>query len=235
MNRASDNDILERLLAEIDRAWTDNKDRGIVYRLSREYPQFEDELHEFFRDLIFGLEEEADDDVRRAEESVHRWIMTTGLDVAHTTRGTVSTPPTTTDHSDALRGTGFSEGATEVKKSSASGDTWVAFLRRETKLRLPELAAALPHVTTEYLVLVSRHPTIVPSSVKEELAASTERRFGVSKQDSLRYLSDSPRLMRAASRPRPFENDPSTFNDLLDRSALGLAERAFWLNRAEPI
>jgi hypothetical protein len=234
MNETNDIDILGRLFAEIERAWVDDKDHAAVYRLSREYPQFRDELHEFFGDLILGPEGNPGSDVRRAEDNVHRWILASGLNIAKAVRS--SALRTTTAVSLETKQppeTAAADAAPAIERTPESGDTWVAFLRRHTHLKLPQVAAGLPHVTTEYLVLVSRHPVVVPASVKKELAGYTEEKFGIRRQDSLQCLTGERSFRRAASRSHPFDREPATFKELLDRAALDPDQKAFWLNCAE--
>lgn len=236
-SRTESNDILSDLLAEIDRAWRDKKDRTIVDRLSREHPEFQDELCEFFSDLVLGPEQQLSDDMSNAEDDVHRWILATGLDIARTTRCSVLSGPTSSapdsPSSATLQDAESNPDSGDLKRPAGVPDTWIAFLRTRTKLRLPDLAMALPHVTTEYLVLVSRHPAVVPSTVKEQLAQYTQERFGIPRQDSLRCLSEAPKLLRAASRSKPFDSDPVSFTDLLDRAALNPADKSFWLNSGQ--
>lgn len=236
-SRTESNDILRDLLAEIDRAWRDKKDRTIVDRLSRDYPEFQDELYEFFSDLVLGPEQQLSNKQSDAEDDVHRWILATGLDVARTTRCSILSAPTSSAHnspgSATLQGPDSNRESTDLKTPAGVPHTWIAFLRTRTKLRLPDLAMALPHATTEYLVLVSRHPAVVPSTVKEQLAQYTQERFGIPRQDSLQCLSEAPRLLRAASRSKPFDSDPVSFADLLDRAALNPADKNFWLNSGQ--
>ena len=234
MNETNDIDLLGRLLAEIERAWVDTKDHAAVYRLSREYPQFQDELHEFFGDLILGPEGEHGADVRTAEDNVHQWILASGLNIAKAERSNAlrTTTAVSLETKQPLEAAAAGV-APESQRTPGSADTWVAFLRRHTQLKLTQLAAALPHVTTEYLVLVSRHPAVVPTSVKKELVGYTEEKFGIRRQDSLQYLTGERTFRRAASRSQPFDSEPATFKELLDRAALDPDQKEFWLSCAE--
>jgi len=233
MNETNDIDLLGSLLAQIERAWVDTKDHTAVYRLSREYPQFRDELHEFFGDLILGPEGEPGADVRTAEDNVHQWILASGLNIAKAERSNALRATTAVSLGMNHQLETAAPGAPDIEKPPGSGETWVAFLRRHTHLKVPQLAAALPHVTTEYLVLVSRHPAVVPASVKRELAESTEKKFGIQRQDSLQCLTGERTIRRAASRSQPFDSEPETFKELLDRAALDPDQKGFWLRCAE--
>jgi hypothetical protein len=46
---------------------------------------------------------------------------------------------------------------------------------------------------------------------------------------TFQYLIVEPKSVRAASRSQPFEREPETFEELLDRSALTKEQRFFWL------
>jgi|SRR6185369_13192788 len=102
-------------------------------------------------------------------------------------------------------------------------------LKNRLNRRLPELAAALPNVTPEFIVLVSRHPNLLPVQARVTLAASVEEHLQVSATESMRYLEDQSAITRAASRAGPFVPEPTSFTELLDRAALSPEQRAFWL------
>jgi hypothetical protein len=92
------------------------------------------------------------------------------------------------------------------------------------------IAARLKNVTTEYLILISRHPNIVPTVVKKTLATNIEQVWGIDLNDSIQYLDIKPNVVRAASRSRPFAPEPQTFEELLDRSELNQEQRSFWVH-----
>src|SRR5271166_6472657 len=100
-NNTHDN-VLNDLLAQIDRAWMDHKDRAIVDRLSKEHPEFGEDLHDFFADLILGSDEQLDRDRSTAEDNVHAWVVRSGLDIARAARSSTVThviTPVTSSHS----------------------------------------------------------------------------------------------------------------------------------------
>lgn len=237
MNNTTNDDILTNLLAQIDRGWADHKDRTIIDRLSREYPEFAQELQDFFADLILGSDEEVKEDFSEAENSVHAWIVTSGMEIASTARNSAlrqATSTATGSHSPPLAETAMKENQkTKVDNAGTAARTWIALLRQKANVRLPKIASELPHVSTEYLVLVSRHPTVVPTTAKQKLARFVEERFGVREQESLACLSEVPPLLRAASRSTPFEQEPASFRQLLDRAALTPEDKQFWLIVAE--
>ncbi len=242
-------DRLGELFAEIEQAWLDHGDRAIVYRLSEQHPEFRELLYEFFDDLVLGPEESLDSpNFVEAEDRVQQWLESTGFDIARQAATQPSTSSTTTMDSDSVvslaeaktedldtkqvEGKNDSkEGSIEVKPSGQSHITnLVLFLRDRTKLKIPSIAASLNNMTTEYLVLISRHPNIVPAAVKKTLATNIEQVWGIPLNDSIQCLSVEPRLVRAASRSRPFSPEPQTFEELLDRSELSQEQRSFWVH-----
>lgn len=225
-------ELLDQLFGEVEEGWRERRDRILVYRIAEKYPELREELYEFFEALIVGDSAETSSLIAEAENQVSQWVQSFGVDLALSAakkeqRGTTSgsrTPANQAHHADDKN--------TEGHAASALGDNWIAFLRQRLKRPLPEIANALPNVTVEYLTLVSRHPKIVPRTVCSELAALVERQWRVPAKESLEYLKDQSSVVRAASRARPFDRDPTTFKELLDRAALTQAARDYWVRQA---
>ncbi|MBZ5505820.1 MAG: hypothetical protein LAO78_10065 [Acidobacteriia bacterium] len=228
-------DLLAGLCAQIERAWIDCHDRKLVYQLSELHPEWSEELHEFFEDLVLGPAGDSTGEFTNAEEKVSQWLHKFGLELATpATLVTKSSATSTGGHSEAPESPGrnYASEVQEVTRRSEDqpkAKNWIAFLRQMTRQTLPELARHLPNVTTEYLVLVSRHPNVVPIAVKRHIATSVQTVFGVNIHESLAYLSDQPRISRAASRDRPFEKEPETFDEILNRSGFDPDQRSFWI------
>jgi len=238
-------DRLGELFAEIEQAWLDRGDCTIVYRLSDRHPEFRELLYEFFEDLVLGPEESLDSaNFVEAEDRVQQWLESAGFDIARQAATQPSTSSTTTMDSDSVvsLAEGLDTKQVEVKNDSKEGSSEVTpsgqshitnlvlFLRDRTKLKITSIAASLNNVTTEYLALISRHPNIVPAAVKKTLATNIEQVWGIPLNDSIQCLSVEPRLVRAASRSRPFSPEPQTFEELLDRSELSQEQRSFWVH-----
>lgn len=228
-------DLLADLCAQIERAWIDRHDRKLVYQLSDLHPELSEELHEFFEDLVLGPAEEPTGEFTKAERNVSQWLDKFGLEQT-TAAATVTRLSATSRsrHSEVSESSGHNSSPPGQRGShrcqdQVKADNWIAFLRQITKRTLPELARNLPNVTTEYLVLISRHPNVVPMAVKRHMATSVQTAFGVNIQESLSYLLDQPRISRAASRDRPFEKEPKTFEEVLDRSGFNADQRSFWI------
>jgi hypothetical protein len=229
-------DVMNQLFGEIENAWRDRKDRMLVYQLAQEHPALRDELYEFFEDLVLGDSNEVSPEVADAEEKVARWIQSSGVNIAAEAarRERVNTPATTTSRPGDVNEPVHQP--TRSQPQTATAATWVAFLRERVHCPLRDLAKALPNVTVEYLVLVSRHPDKVPRAVCTKLATFVENCWHVPADESLKYLStNQSAVVRAASRASPFGQEPMTFEDLLNRAALSQEQKDFWLQYAGPV
>lgn len=229
-------ELIERLFAEIERAWMDRRDRAIVYKLAELHPDLRDELYEFYEDLVLGASDASSGDAAAVDARVADWLRTTGVGIARAAAAaaqaratTTATPGSLSEANHQVHSTDGSPKATAAE-SPRKDEPWLAFLKRRTGDNLPSLAKGLTNATAEFVVLVSRHPGVVPLGVKRELARQTEDRWGISANDSLTCLANAPRLIRAASRSTPFERDPATFDELLNQSGLTSAQKQAWLS-----
>jgi hypothetical protein len=116
-----------------------------------------------------------------------------------------------------------------VLEKGQGPQTFLRFLRRRVGKKLPELAGSLPNMTTEFLVLVSRHPGLLPTQVKQKFAQFVEERWRIPTKECFAYLAGEPQVLRAASRSQPFENEPTSFQELLERANLSAEQKTFWL------
>jgi hypothetical protein len=230
-------ELVESLFAEIERAWMDRRDRTIVYKLADLHPDFRDELYEFYEDLVLGASDVSPDDSGTADARVADWLRTTGFSIARAAaaeaqaRASTTVAPGSLSEADAQAPrSDSSPKATPADSSPKKDEPWLAFVKRRTGQGLPGLAQSLTNATPEFVVLVSRHPRIVPPGVKRELARQVEEVWGVSAHESLTCLESEPRLIRAASRRTAFEQEPSTFDELLNRSHLTNAQKQAWLS-----
>jgi hypothetical protein len=231
MKNNSDRDLLTELFGQIERAWVDRHDRMLVYELSEKYPEFRDQLYEFFEDIVLGPSEEVSSEMEEAEERVHHWLQSSGLDIAKAAAAQEWAMRMPSDQTSSPTEASIDSGAAVEKAVTGQRktETFLMFLRRRLGQRLPELAKSLPNVTTEYLVLVSRHPNLVPERVKQAFAQYVEERWRIPIKESFAYLAGEPTVLRAASRSQPFEKEPSNFQELLERAKLNAEQKTFWL------
>jgi hypothetical protein len=225
-------DLLSQLFAQIERAWFDDHDRTLVHRLSEEHPEFREQLYEFFEDIVVEPERQPSPEISEAEERVSEWLLSSGLDIgigaAAQSRSSTTTGIDETGGA-PLSQTEHSAGDKPRSTPNKTTENWLIFLRRRTRQTVPCLTSGLQHVTTEYLALISRHPNVVPMRVKTQIAQDVERAWRIPVQESLDCLVGQPSERRAASRSRPFEKEPSTFEEILDRSAFTPEQKAYWL------
>ncbi len=231
MKSYPDRDLLAELLGQIERAWVDRHDRMLVYELSEKHPEFRDQLYEFFEDLVLGPSKDDSIEIEEAEERVHHWLQSSGLDIAKAAAAQEWAMRVTSDPTSSPAATSADDGISVEKVVAGQGktETFLVFLRRRLGQKLPELAKSLPNVTTEFLVLVSRHPNLVPDQVKQTFARYVEERWRIPMKESFVYLAREPTILRAASRSQPFENEPASFQELLERGKLNAEQKTFWL------
>jgi hypothetical protein len=210
-------ELLTELFAEIECAWTDGQDRTLVFKLAQQHPEFSEELHEFFADLVVDpvYPDEVANRFLEGEERVAEWLNQSAFDIA----SSVTAAPKDTSTSTSADA-----------ETPEYGSNLIVFLKKRTQNALPNIVRRLENVTVEYLILVSRHPQIVPQRAKEFIAKQIEDVWGISSGDSFHFLTVNPRAVRAASRSSPFGPEPRTFEELLKRSDLSKEQMSFWLN-----
>lgn len=95
-----------------------------------------------------------------------------------------------------------------------------------------EITERIDQVSWEFLVQVGRFPSLVHAVVRQELAARIHRAWNVPVEQCLRWIETSPPVTKVASRDTPYPLDPTTFDELLERSGLDSRERSYWLGLA---
>ena len=226
MKGDSNHELLSNLCSQIERAWVDDHNRLLVYELGLKHPEFRDELYEFFEDLVLGPGT-ATIEIEEAEDRVDQWLQASSLEILRTAAAKelamrVTTGATSSAVSD-------NNETTVEEKVAGKNENFQLFLRRRLHQKLVDLVVSWPNVTTEYLVLVSRHTALVPERVKETIARYVEERWQIPIRESLKYLDAEQTVLRAASRKQSFEKEPSDFQELLERAALSAEQKSFWL------
>jgi len=226
MKGDSNQELLSNLCSQIERAWVDDHNRLLVYELGLKHPEFRDELYEFFEDLVLGPGT-ATIEIEEAEDRVDQWLQASSLEILRTAAAKelamrVTTGATSSAVSD-------NNETTVEEKVAGKNENFQLFLRRRLHQKLVDLVVSWPNVTTEYLVLVSRHTALVPERVKETIARYVEERWQIPIRESLKYLDAEQTVLRAASRKQSFEKEPSDFQELLERAALSAEQKSFWL------
>lgn len=229
MKGDSNQELLSNLYSQIERAWVDDHNRLLVYELGQKHPEFRDELYEFFEDLVLGPGT-ATIEIEEAEDQVDQWLQGSSLEILRTAAAKEWAMRVTTGATSSAVSDDNEMTVTEEKVAGKNeNENFQLFLRRRLHQKLVDLVVSWPNVTTEYLVLVSRHTALVPERVKETLARYVEARWQIPIRESLIYLDAEQTVLRAASRKQPFEKEPSDFQELLERAGLSAEQKSFWL------
>lgn len=229
MKGDSNQELLSNLYSQIERAWVDDHNRLLVYELGQKHPEFRDELYEFFEDLVLGPGT-ATIEIEEAEDQVDQWLQGSSLEILRTAAAKEWAMRVTTGATSSAVSDDNEMTVTEEKVAGKNeNENFQLFLRRRLHQKLVDLVVSWPNVTTEYLVLVSRHTALVPERVKETLARYVEARWKIPIRESLIYLDAEQTVLRAASRKQPFEKEPSDFQELLERAGLSAEQKSFWL------
>jgi hypothetical protein len=226
-------DLLESLLAQIERAWFDRGERVNVEQLISEHPDLANELREFSRALFESDDAGGVEPVfLQAEKVVHDWLQNTGINEALIAAAAARRESNRTDATDVPRAAGGKLDSSSEPLGKPLPEPWIKFLHHRTGRQRAEIVSLLPNVTLEFLALVSRYPQVIPHPVKATLADSVEKCFGIPIEESLECLSAASLPMkRAASRRTPVDRAPETFEEVLDRAAFDKTLRAFWASR----
>jgi len=70
--------LMDQLFSEIEQGWRHDRDRTLVYRLAEKHPELRGELYEFFEDLVLSDLGDVASETREDEESIARWIHSSG-------------------------------------------------------------------------------------------------------------------------------------------------------------
>ncbi len=194
--------LLDRMFAETERAWIDRRDASVVDRLAAEHPEHATELYELFSALLFGSSLPGEP-AQAAAARTRAWLEEEGLDRAR-----------------------------HVARQERRPPSFVRFLQQRTGEPPDAIARRIGDVSWEFLVQVSRYPSLVPAPVRQELADRIGRRWSVGPEECLDRIEASGLVPRAASRRQPFPPEPASFEDLLARSSLGRKQRSYWAGLA---
>jgi hypothetical protein len=229
MKRDSNNELLlMTLCSQIERAWVDDHNRLLVYELGEKYPEFVDELYEFFEDLVLEPGPTTSE-TEEALDRVDQWLKASSLEILRTAAAKEWSERVTTGATSSVANTNPAEVADEQVANKNENETFQLFLRCRLQQRLVDVAGSWPNVTREYLVLISHHTGLVPQRVKETIARYVEERWQIPIAESLLHLQATPTVLRAASREKPFSKEPSDFQELLERAGLSAEQKSFWL------
>lgn len=229
MPNANAEDRLQQLMMELELAWTSTREDRLVDKLAAKYPEYAEELYEFFADLV---EAELDLDQPRpelaaADARVRAWLEREGhrqVEAARRASATGQTPTPTPGPMSAPV-------PTEPARPGGPGPPrpFVGLLRSVTGQNISALAVALD-VTPGFLLDVSEHGDVLSEAARVEFADRAERTLHVDRRQSIAALRMSGReFQKAASRGKPYQARQVTYPELVRRSDLAAEQKQYWL------
>ena len=220
-------DLLPRLLEEIEAAWNAHGDAEAVHRLAEVHPQLAQEFYEFFADLV-----DSRDDLGRARpeydalnERVREFLQREGHVRAAAARQAAASSATTDPVSKRV--------AEPSALRPPPKRTFLGTLREATGESVDVLAAAIG-ITPDFLVVVSENGAMIPLRARQEFAKRAHAARPALAESMLFASFDTPpsAAKRAASRAAAFAPAPVTFATLVTSSALAQEQKDYWLGLA---
>ena len=227
MANTNNSELLNRLTEEIERGWNERRDHEIVYRLATQHPELAGELYDFFADVIEA--EDGYDQPRPEREGMDTgildWLRSEGFARAAAAAAdagatSVSSPTMPAKEPVDLPGA----------PSPAPGKTFVAYIRRATGKSVQALAKEMD-IPPDFLVDVSDNAHVLSTGARTEIVRRAERVKNLDASIVLATLSRSAPAseLKAASRNKPYAAARLTYADLVRRSSMDDAHRAYWL------
>lgn len=228
--------LFEQLCVRIQDAWERERDADLVEEFSRQYPNLADELFDFFDYLlateIVGEQGGMDE---HSMSVIRSWYETEGRGMARRLAA---------EERERLGQTGALETPTVPPKPAASGAelrsslppnpetggpklSLIGLLREKSQKPIVAIAQDL-RITPIFLRLITDHPDVVPTPVKEEVAQRAEASYGLVQGRVLDFLNEHPAYPMAASRDQPYAARSITFEQILTWSDLSEDDKAFW-------
>ncbi|MEP7342626.1 MAG: DUF2442 domain-containing protein [Acidobacteriota bacterium] len=223
---------LEQLYARIETAWLQQQDHQLADQLADQYPQFKDELYDFFTLLVDSeLDEPLPSGVAaQSIEQTKQWLESEGFAQA---KGAAQTAK-------QKSGSTSNHPATPVEKLAANesdedaDDDLMRLLTDHTGLAEEKIASDndIPDVV---MVYVEDHYDLTPIPVREEIIDRFARSYSLDKTRLRRAASRGSRAEAkvAALRKSPYPPGVSSFIDRIERSNLPKKVKEYWLDLAK--
>jgi hypothetical protein len=195
---------LHTLFAQIETAWEERGDAGLVDRLAAEHPERAEELYSFF-DAITAEDEDLPPGAGEAAvRNTLAWLKE--------------------EHE-----AGLAEVAA-AREGGPSPPQDLMGLLVEASGRDPlEIAEAMEDTPLELLDVFTRYPQLVRPGARRALAARAHRGVDIAPYRVLRKLDESVNFASAASRQGGYGSPPASYEDLLDLAGLSPELRSLWL------
>lgn len=111
--------------------------------------------------------------------------------------------------------------------------SFLQYLQQRTGEDPDAILGKIENVSWEFLAMVSRYPAVVPEKVCEELASRIAAGWNIAREECLGQIKTSGLVPTAASRDTPFPEQPTSFEELLKRSALKKEQHSYWTGLAD--
>lgn len=229
---------LEQVLIALEDVWARERNPHAVEEFAREYPEFADDLYDYFESLLNSEirpfdETSAGDGLK---EALRTWFESEGRELARSLAaderrvlaqaGETSTPTSTgAPRSDSVRPNEVTP--QERVEPGPTVESVIGYLKRFTGRSVVEVAVELT-ATPAFLRLINADPSSVPEEVKRTLARLALERLGVPEEAVTERLAQTGSFPMAASRDGPYSGGTMTFSQMLDASGLTDDQRRFW-------
>lgn len=244
MNK-KDEQLLASLFAQIEEAWSNERNSMLVERLAINYPEHSDELFAFLELLFFAdLEGEALLETAQIKEDAERsknWLEREGYNLAasiakaendrRVNSTSPSTPPFVSNQSSTLgEHNEHLMGVSCIGEVVSHSITFLIAMKKETGKRGTELANLLG-VTYPFLLEASRYPAVLPRRAKCTFVDLAEQRCGVSSQICWQAFENRPIELRIAKhRTKSLPEALPDYINIVKRSGMDEGQQKFWLS-----
>lgn len=195
---------LYSLFAQIETAWEERGDAGVVDRLAAEHPEYAEELYSFFNAITADDEELPPGVGEAAVRNTLAWLKE--------------------EHEAGLAELAIASGGSPSLPLDLMG------LLVEVSGKDPlEIAEAMEDTPLELLDAFAQYPELVKSGARRAVATRAYRGLDIAPYRVLRKFDESADFARAASRQGGYGTPPASYEDLLDLAGLSPELRSLWL------
>lgn len=226
---------LEQLCARIETAWLQQRDHQLVDQLADQYPQFKDELYDFFALLV---DSELDEPMspEMAEQSIERtkqWLEREGFAQAKGAAQLAKQKSSgTSNHPVSPGETSAANVLAESEDENNSG--LMGMLVNHTGLT-PEEIASDNDIPDVVMIYFEDHYDLTPYPVQEEIIDRFSRRYDLDK-GRLRRAAErglGAEVKMAAFRKSSYPPDVPSFTEMIEQSRLPKKVKEYWLDLAK--
>lgn len=195
---------LHTLFAQIETAWEERGDAGLVDRLAAEHPEHAEELYSFFDAITADDEELPPGAGEAAVRNTLDWLKE--------------------EHE---------AGLAEVEAAREGGPSppqdLLGLLVEASGKDPLEIAEAMEDTPLELLDAFAQYPQLVKPGARRAVATRAHRGLDIAPYRVLRKFDESVDFARAASRQGGYGAPPASYEELLDLADLSPELRSLWI------